>query len=105
LEFDQPPTTINNHTMVPLRTIFESLGAEMKWDKNTSTITAIKGSTIIKLTIGSDVAYVNDQKIKLDTPPLVINNRTLVPTRFIGESLGAVVTWENASKTVRIETK
>jgi alpha-tubulin suppressor-like RCC1 family protein len=102
LEFDQPPLIIKDHTMVPLRTIFESLGAEIKWDQVTSTITASKGDIIIKLSIGSNVAYVNDQKINLASPPLVINNRTLVPTRFIGESLGASVTWENASKTVFI---
>ncbi|MBP1988495.1 alpha-tubulin suppressor-like RCC1 family protein [Paenibacillus eucommiae] len=104
LTFDQPPMLIAERTMVPLRTIFESMGADIEWNNATSTATAIKGQTEIKLTIGSDIAYVNGQTLKLDAPPVIIHERTLVPVRFIGESFGASVGWDEVTKTVVIKT-
>ncbi|MBA2937886.1 hypothetical protein HZF08_06175 [Paenibacillus sp. CGMCC 1.16610] len=105
LEFDQPPTIVKGHTMVPLRKIFEELGADIQWDKDTLTATATKGQTIIKLTVGSNVAYINGVSTILDSEPLIIEGRTLVPARFIVESFGAKVSWEENSKTVFIKTK
>jgi hypothetical protein len=105
LVFDQPPVIINNLTMVPLRKIFESLGAEIHWDQATSTVTATKEQTIVKLTIGSLVGYVNDQQVPLDTAAVVLNDRTLVPVRFIVSAFGAKTTWDDVTKTVRIVSK
>ncbi|QHW31386.1 hypothetical protein GZH47_11395 [Paenibacillus rhizovicinus] len=104
LRFDQPPVNLNNRTMVPLRAIFEAMGAELKWEAATSTITARKGSTTIVLRVGNAVGQVNNAKVKLDTPPAIIGNRALVPLRFIGEALGAKVGWDGSSKTVSIAT-
>jgi hypothetical protein len=92
LVFDQPPVIINDRTMVPLRKIFESLGAEIHWDQATSTVTATKEQTVVKLTIGSLVGYVNDQKVPLDTAAVVMNERTLVPVQFIVSAFGAKTT-------------
>ncbi|MDB5053619.1 MAG: hypothetical protein JWM44_1669 [Bacilli bacterium] len=105
LDFDQPPVLIKGKTMVPLRKIFESLGAEIQWDAATSTVTATKGQTVVKLTVGNDTAYVNGQGIKLEAAPTIVNEKTVVPARFIGESFGAKVTWEEATKTVLLQTK
>ncbi|OCT13860.1 hypothetical protein A8709_20010 [Paenibacillus pectinilyticus] len=105
LEFDQPPIIIEGNTMVPLRKIFEALGADIQWDEDTLTVTATKGQSVIKLKVGSDIAYVNGVSTKLDSEPLIIEGRTLVPARFIVESFGAKVSWEENSKTVFIKTK
>jgi hypothetical protein len=105
LGFDQPPMLINNRTMVPLRKIFESLGADIKWDQTTSTVTATKGQTVVILTIGSNEAFVNDKEVQLDAAGVVVNNRTLVPVRFIGSSFGAKVIWDDITKSVVIKTE
>jgi hypothetical protein len=105
LIFDQPPLLINNRTMVPLRKIFEAFGAAINWDQATSTITATKDQVVIKLTIGSNVGYVNDKEISLDAAAVVVNSRTLVPVRFIGSSFGANVTWDDITKSVVIKTQ
>lgn len=105
LDFDQPPLIINDRTMVPLRKIFETLGTKIDWDDSTSTVTATKGQTVIKLAVGGNIAYIIGLPVNLDTPATIVNGRTLVPVRFIVESLGAKVAWEDASKTVKIATK
>ena len=102
LEFEQLPTLISGTTMVPLRKIFEALGAEIEWDGSTSTVTAVKDKTTIQLTINHDTAFVNGKPIKLQASPVIRNNITLVPVRFISESLGAKVDWRDNTKTVII---
>lgn len=100
--FDQPPAIINNRTLVPLRAIFEALGASVNWDEATQQVTATKGDIIIIVKIGSTQATVSGETKTLDVPAQILNNRTLVPVRFISESLGAKVDWDEASQTVLI---
>ncbi|HEY3365747.1 MAG TPA: stalk domain-containing protein [Symbiobacteriaceae bacterium] len=95
---------VNGRTVAPLRAIFEALGATIEWNGATRTVTATKGNTIIKLTIDKTTAYVGDKVVELAVPPLIINARTFVPVRFIGEALGATVNFDPATKTVKIQT-
>ncbi len=104
LSFDQPALGIDNRTLVPVRGILEALGATVTWDQETLGITATLDDTRIEMTVGKHTAYVNDTKVMLDVPPMVINNRTLVPVRFVSESLNAKVLWDDASRTVSIYT-
>ena len=99
--YDQPPMMINR-TMVPLRGIFEALGATIAWDDATKTVTATKGKLVIKMTIGANTATVGQRTLKLDQSAVVMNNRTLVPVRFVSESLGARVEWDGAKNSVAI---
>ncbi len=102
------PQIINSRTMVPLRKIFELLGCSIDWDGATKTVSATKGETEIILQIGNNIAKLNDIKagknseIKLDSPPVIVDSRTLVPLRFISESLGLEVAWDNANRTAVI---
>ena len=98
LSFDVPPAVDNGRTLVPLRAIFEAMGADVKWDGNTQTVTATKDSTIVVLTIGNKTAYKNNSPVVLDGPGKIINQRTLVPLRFVGEAFGADVVWEGKKK-------
>lgn len=100
--FDQPAIAINGRTMVPMRAIFERLGAEIEWENETKTVTAVKGSTVIKITLGQSTAYVNGKPLTLDVAAIAMNGRTLVPLRFVSESLGADVQWDGATSTVLI---
>ena len=100
--FDQPPILLYDRTLVPLRAIFEALGAEVLWDGNTQTVTATKGSVEISLQIGSNQMYVNNNLVVLDVPAQLINSRTLVPVRAVSEAFGCKVDWIQSSQTVVI---
>lgn len=104
LSFDVPPQMIDNRTMVPLRNIFEAMGATVDWNDNTKTVTATKGSEVVIATIDDKNVSINGVNKLLDVPPMVIDGRTLVPVRFVAESFGANVEWDNTSKTVIITT-
>lgn len=97
---------INDRTMVPMRKIFEILGAEIEWDGENRIVTGTKDDTKIKLQINNNVATktVNgvEEKIILDTPPMIVNDRTMVPLRFIAESLDKQVGWDNQNRTAII---
>ena len=101
--FDQGPVIRNSRTLVPLRAIFEALGAEVTWDDATKTAIGTLGDTTIKIAIGANEGYVNEQAVALDSGAALINSRTMVPVRFVAESLGAKVDWDNEKRIVLIE--
>ena len=100
--FDVMPVLINDRTMVPLRGIFETLGADVGWDDPTQTVTAKKGEITITLQIENKIAKVNDKEVELDVPAKLVNERTMVPVRFVSESLGCKVEWIDETQTVVI---
>jgi len=102
LGFDVPPVIIEGRTMVPMRTIFEALGATISWNADTRTIIAKTLDTIITLTIDNTTAIVNGLSKQLDQPAVIIDGRTLVPLRFVGEALGVIVNWYGRDRSVRI---
>ncbi|MBS4006921.1 MAG: hypothetical protein KGZ45_00605 [Clostridium sp.] len=104
LAMDVPPTVRNGRTLVPMRAIFEALGARVSWEAQTKKITGTRGTTVITLYIGRTSAIVNGRTVPLDVPPLIINGRTLVPTRFIAENLGAQVVWDSNNRLVTIRS-
>ncbi len=99
---DQPPEIIEGRTLVPLRRIFEKLGVSVYWDDATQTITGKKGPDEIRLAIGDKTAYINGVATTLDVPAQLLNSRTMVPVRFIAESLGCTVDWDEAAQRVTI---
>lgn len=103
LDFKTPPVEKDGSTLVPMREIFEALGATLSWNDTTSTATAIKGSTKVVLQLDNLIAYVNESPISLTVPGTLINDKTMVPTRFIAESMNCVVSWDDVTKTVIIK--
>jgi len=93
LTFDQPPIVENGRTLVPLRAIFEELGADIEWDQSTQTVTAVRGDIKITIQIGSNILTRNGEQITLDVPPQIVGGRSLVPLRAIAESFGVEVDW------------
>ncbi|ODP26521.1 Gamma-D-glutamyl-meso-diaminopimelate peptidase [Paenibacillus nuruki] len=104
LTTDQAPVMSANRTMVPLRGVFEALDAKVLWKQSTKTVTAIKDGTTIVLPLGSRTATINGKKVTLDVPAKSIKGRTVVPLRFVSESLGEKVGWNASTKTVSITT-
>lgn len=106
--YDQPPVIKNGGTLVPMSGIFKALGAEVLWDNQTRTASGVKGNKIVSLTIDSKTAQIENEgaktSINLAQPAQIINGRTMVPIRFISESLGAKVDWDGATRTVAISS-
>jgi hypothetical protein len=94
----------NNRTLVPIRFIAEEMGTEVGWDGTKQLVTIDKGNTAIKLTIGEQRASVNGSWKHFDTSAVLYNDRTMVPLRFISETLGAEVDWDGDIRTVYIWT-
>ncbi len=105
LQTTQPPLLIGGYTMVPLRSIFEALNAQVIWNQKAKTVTAKKRDTTIVLTIGARTATINDQTVTLDSPARVLQGSTMVPVRFVSEALGDDVRWDKLSQSVIITTK
>ncbi len=100
--FDYPPIMINDRVMLPLRKIFEFFTMQVDWNQETSTAIISNESCKIEVTENSATAKVNGNEKKLDAPAPVINGRMYVPVRFIAESIGAQVDWDNENQTVII---
>ena len=105
VQTDVPPQLVSGRTLVPMRAIFEYLGAEVTWDNDTRTATGTLDDTVVIIQIDNTTAYVNDVPYTLDVPAQIIGNRTMVPARFVSESLGCVVTWYNETQTAAVANK
>lgn len=102
LSFDVPPMIENGRTLVPLRAIFEAMGATVSWDDATKTASAVKGETTVVLPIGSLAPTINGEVYKLDVPAKIVDSRTLAPLRFVGEAFGGTVEWDGTTRTITI---
>ncbi|SHG44956.1 N-acetylmuramoyl-L-alanine amidase [Thermosyntropha lipolytica DSM 11003] len=102
LSFDVPPMIDSGRTLVPLRAIFEAMGARVEWRSDTRTVISTRGETTVVMTIGSTSPTVNGKTVPIDVPAKIVNGRTLAPLRFVGEAFGGQVEWEGSTRTVRI---
>lgn len=102
IEFDVRPTIREGRVLVPLRAIFEALGAQVHWQPETQTIIASRPGRVLMLTIDHPIPFIDGQPgAPLDVAPQIIDGRTLVPLRFVGEAFGGLqVEWENDTRTV-----
>jgi len=106
VEFDVQPATINDRTMVPMRFIFEKLGATVDYDDPTKTITAKTADKTVTLQLDNQKAVVEmggeAYEMISDVAPVLVDDRTLVPVRFISEALEHYVGWNESKKQVNI---
>ena len=125
IAFDVEPQLIEDRTMVPLRAIFEAMGARVDYDEKRSAISAVRGNIKIETVVGENIIikttypvyesetesetesenneYVTEH-ITIDVPSLIVDDRTLVPVRAVSESFECTVSWDDASKTVDIRS-
>jgi len=101
------PIIKNDRTLVPIRAIVEALGGKVDWEATERKVTIVLNSTTIELWIGKSTAKVNGIDNPIDTTnpkvvPEIINNRTMLPLRFIAENLGCDVQWDGMTKTITI---
>jgi len=104
LKFDVEPIIENDRTLVPLRAIFEALGATVDWDAANQKIRSTRSTTVVELKIGSLHPTVNGQDWPLDVPAKIIKDRTLAPLRFVAEAFGSQVNWAADTQTISINS-
>lgn len=105
LPADQSPILVNSRTLVPLRIIAETFGADVAWDSQTQIVTIRQNARIITLSADEPTAEINGQKTTLDAPAQILNGRTMVPLRFIAQQFGAQIQWDDASYSVYLSTR
>lgn len=102
IAFDEQPIFENDRVLVPMRFIFEALGAEVTWDDALQKATAKKGTDTIEITIDNDIMLKNGEEVVLDVPARMVGDRTLVPVRAVSEGMGADVDWIDEKQQVVI---
>lgn len=98
----QPAVNISGRVLVPLRAIFEALGADVNWDNSLQLVTAETSDVLFKMIIGEPEYTVNGESAISDVIPQIINGSTMVPVRVVSESLGCEVAWDSNTQTVII---
>lgn len=96
------PVLLNDRTLLPVRAVIEEIGGTVDWNDAVQEVTLTYGQDEIRLTIDSTTAYLNNEAQTLDTAPTLINDRTMLPIRFIAESFDFDVDWDDATQTVTI---
>jgi hypothetical protein len=96
------PITQDGRVLVPLRDIFEGLGARVNYNDQDRTITARRQGTVVRMELGSRRAEVNGQRVRLDVPASTVYGSTMVPLRFVSEALGASVNYNANRGVIRI---
>lgn len=99
---DQYPIIVNDSTLIPIRAVSETLGANVSWNGNNRSATIVKDGCEIVLSIDSDMVLVDGTEYQTIQAPQIINNRTMVPLRFIAEAYNIDVDWDGETRTVII---
>ena len=105
LAFDTPPVIENDITMMPLRYLLETAGATVDWNEESKAALITYNNMEIKITENEDVAYVNGEEVHIGTAARIIDEKMMLPLRFISEELGFSVEWEQNTRSIRINTK
>lgn len=104
LDIALSPLLETDTTLVPLRGIFEEMGANVLWDMDTKTVTASNGNTKIVLKPGEDKATINGEQVQLNKSAKIVSESVFVPLRFVSEALGARVEWDENEYAVKLFT-
>lgn len=105
LNTDVEPQIVNGRTMVPVRAIFEGIGANVEWNPSSKTITGKKDNTTIVMQIGDNIMTINDKTVEMDSAAMIIDERTYAPARYVAEAFGYEVSWNSELKEVYINDK
>ncbi|MDQ0875841.1 alpha-tubulin suppressor-like RCC1 family protein [Paenibacillus sp. V4I3] len=102
VQFENPTIVEDGSVLVPMRGIFEEVGATVRWFAETQTVEVQLGGIKLTYTIGEVVVYKNNSEFRLETPGRIVNGTTLLPVRFLAEAIGAEVGWNEDARTVTI---
>lgn len=94
---------INTDILVPFRSVFEAVGAQIEWDAKNGAAYAVGNNLKVKLTVGSELAEVNGQSYKLDHEAVIIDNRLMIPERVLSAALNAGLHWDSSKRELSVE--
>lgn len=101
---DVAPLIENERTLIPYRALLEAMGGEVSWNQEAQMASATLGSQKVQVTIDNTTGFVNGGIQVMDVPPRIVNNRTLIPLRFVLENLNCSVDWNPDTRTVLINS-
>ena len=104
LGFDEPPIIEDGSTLVPMRFLFDQMGADVEWDSETQTATATLDNKAVTFSIDNVNARINNKPAKMDVPARLVNGKTMVPLRFLSENMGYDVDWDADSRTAIVNS-
>ncbi len=104
IKSDVPPVIVDSRTLIPVRALFENINATVNWNDTERKVTIKYSTKTIVLKIDSKNATINGVAKKMDVAAAIIDNRTMIPVRFVSENLGFVVDWDDPTKTVTVTT-
>lgn len=99
------PIQLDGRVLVPAREVFEAMGATVGWDNIQKKVTIQYKSQTIVLTINQTTALINGNKVELDVPGKIINDKVMIPIRFVSEAMGMEVQWDSTNRAVRINER
>ena len=102
LVFEVQPQIVNDRAFVPLRAIYEAMGASVQWDSVMNTAITLKDNTVVILTIGDLNPTINGHIVNIDQPGYIVDGRILAPLRFVAEAYGGTVRWDPVARTASI---
>lgn len=105
LEMLTPPVIVSDRTLVSVRSIGEAVGGVVTWDPVGRKATITRGSDQVVISLGDQTALVNGEPVLMEVPAQIVDDRTMVPLRFIAEALGATVEWDPVTRTANILEK
>lgn len=103
IKFDTPPVIKEGRTLVPVRALTEAFGAEVSWNEEEKQVVIVKEGVEMKINTQDKLAYLNGEEVELDASAEIMNGRTVVPLRFVVESMGLDVNWDEETGTIEIE--
>lgn len=104
-DFDVKPFIEEGRTLVPFRALAETIGAQVEWNAESRKVTVLKDNKVVEMTLGSKLALVDGKQVTLEVPPQIVNGRTVVPLRFVGESLDADVNYDADTEIIKVSPK
>lgn len=99
-----PPIIYNDYTLVPAREVFEAMGADVDWKKDIEQVYITYKDKVVVIPINSSIGYVNGKRTDMQIPAKIINNKTMIPLRFVTTSVGAKIEWDSKTRVANIST-
>ena len=99
------PIQLNGRVLVPAREVFEAMGAKVVWEHSAKRVTVQYKDKTVVLVINNPVATINGESVTMDVPGKIINDKVMIPVRFVSEAMGLSVQWDSANRAVRINEK
>lgn len=104
-DLTMPPIILNGYTLVPAREVFEGVGATVEWKKELEQVYIKYNDTLAVIPVDSSKAYINGTPATMQTKAKIINNKTMIPLRFVTTALGFQIEWDKSTRIANIVTK